>query len=114
MHPIAKTIEATPAAYQAWRNAIVQIGPNLVPLHARGVFGRLRLVEPVFADIQAGAPLPAVLYLHDCAGLKIEAMRDIDEISAAGFAVFAPDSFDNRSRKSDCIRFDLRSRLSKL
>lgn len=104
--PPAKTIEATPAAYQAWRNAVVQIGPNLVPLHARGVFGRLRLIEPILDDIPSGTPLPAVLYLHDCAGLKIEAMRDIDEISAAGFAVFAPDSFDSRDRKSDCIRFD--------
>ncbi|HEY3145267.1 MAG TPA: hypothetical protein VGJ75_02900 [Dongiaceae bacterium] len=104
--PPAKTIEATPAAYQAWRNAIVQIGPNLVPLHRRGVFGRLRLIEPILADIPSSTPLPAVLYLHDCAGLKIEAIRDIDEISAAGFAVFAPDSFDSRDRKSDCVRFE--------
>ncbi|MEZ5830429.1 MAG: dienelactone hydrolase family protein [Dongiaceae bacterium] len=104
--PPAKTIEATPAAYQAWRNAIVQIGPNLAPEHRRGIFGRLNHLEPVFATIPAGAKLPAVLYLHDCSGLKIEAMRDIDELAATGFAVFAPDSFDNRDRKSDCVRFD--------
>ena len=44
--PPAKTIDATPAAYQAWRNAIVQIGPNLVASHRRGIFGRLRHIEP--------------------------------------------------------------------
>jgi dienelactone hydrolase len=104
--PPAKTIEATPAAYQAWRNAIVQIGANLVAMHPRGMFGRLRHIEFLFGDILVGAKLPAVLYLHDCPGLKIEAMRDIDELAAAGFAVFAPDSFDNRDRKSDCVRFD--------
>ena len=104
--PPAKTIEATPAAYQAWRNAIVQIGANLVAMHPRGMFGRLRHIEFLFGDIPVGAKLPAVLYLHDCPGLKIEAMRDIDELAAAGFAVFAPDSFDNRDRKSDCVRFD--------
>lgn len=53
-----------------------------------------------------GAKLPAILYLHDCPGLKIEAIRDIDELAALGFAIFAPDSFDNRARKSDCVRFD--------
>jgi dienelactone hydrolase len=50
--------------------------------------------------------LPAVLYLHDCPGLKIEAVRDVEELAAIGYAVFAPDSFDSRARKSDCIRFE--------
>jgi dienelactone hydrolase len=104
--PPARTIEATPAAYQAWRNAIVQIGPNVATTHHRGIFGRLRHIEPFFAAIPTGAKLPAVLYLHDCPGLKIEAVRDIDELAAAGFAVFAPDSFDSRDRKSDCVRFE--------
>jgi dienelactone hydrolase len=104
--PPAKTIEATPAAYQAWRNAIVQIGPNVTVAYRRGVFGRLRHVEPYFAGIPVGRKLPAILYLHDCPGLKIEAVRDIDELAAAGFAVFAPDSFDSRDRKSDCVRFE--------
>jgi len=104
--PPARTIDATPAAYQAWRNAIVQIGPNLVASPRRGIFGRLRHIEPLFVDIPVGTKLPAILYLHDCPGLKIEAIRDIDELAAAGFAVFAPDSFDNRDRKSDCVRFE--------
>ena len=104
--PPAKTIEATPAAYQAWRNAIVQIGAHVITPQHRGMFGRLRHLESFFSVIPVGAKLPAVLYLHDCPGLKIEAIRDIDEISSAGFAVFAPDSFDNRDRKSDCIRFE--------
>ena len=104
--PPAKTIDATPAAYQAWRNAIVQIGPNLVASHRRGIFGRLRHIEPFFADIPVGTKLPAILYLHDCSGLKIEAVRDVDELAAVGFAVFAPDSFDSRDRKSDCVRFE--------
>lgn len=104
--PPARTIEATPAAYQAWRNAIVQVGAHLVPLHPRGIFGRLRLMDGIFADVPAGAKLPAILYLHDCPGLKIEAVRDIDELANIGFAVFAPDSFDNRDRKSDCVRFE--------
>jgi hypothetical protein len=104
--PPARTVEVTPAAYQSWRNAVVQVGPGLVPLHPRGIFGRLRLVEGIFADMPAGAKLPAILYLHDCAGLKIEAIRDIDELANIGFAVFAPDSFDSRDRKSDCVRFD--------
>ena len=104
--PPARTIEATPDAYQAWRNAIVEIGPNLVAPGHRGFFGRLRHIEPYLDTISAGRKLPAVLYLHDCAGLKIEAVRDVDELANAGFAVFAPDSFDNRSRKSDCVRFD--------
>jgi dienelactone hydrolase len=38
--------------------------------------------------------------------LKIEAVRDIEELAALGFAVFAPDSFDNRARQSDCVRFE--------
>jgi len=104
--PPAKTIDATPAAYQAWRNAIVQIGPNLVASHRRGIFGRLRHIEPFFADIPVRTKLPAILYLHDCSGLKIEAVRDVDELAAVGFAVFAPDSFDSRDRKSDCVRFE--------
>jgi len=104
--PPAKTIDATPAAYQAWRNAIVQIASNIAGPRHRGIFGRLRHIEPFFAGIPAGVKLPAVLYLHDCPGLKIEAVRDIDELAAAGFAVFAPDSFDSRDRKSDCVRFE--------
>ncbi|MGH6894042.1 MAG: dienelactone hydrolase family protein [Dongiaceae bacterium] len=104
--PPARTVDATPAAYQAWRNAIVQIAPNVAAPHHRGMFGRLRHIEGFFAGIPAGAKLPAVLYLHDCPGLKIEAVRDIDELAAAGFAVFAPDSFDSRERKSDCVRFE--------
>lgn len=104
--PPAKTIEATPAAYQAWRNAIVQIGAHVITTQHRGMFGRLRHIESFFSIIPDGAKIPAVLYLHDCPGLKIEAIRDIDEIASAGFAVFAPDSFDNRDRKSDCVRFE--------
>jgi dienelactone hydrolase len=104
--PPAKTIDATPAAYQAWRNALVQIDPNAAGRGHRGMFGRLRHIEPFFAGIPAGARLPAVLYLHDCPGLKIEAVRDVEELAAAGFAVFAPDSFDSRERKSDCVRFE--------
>lgn len=104
--PPAKTIEATPAAYQAWRNAIVQVGVEVAAHGHRGIFGRLRHIEPFFATIPGGTRLPAVLYLHDCPGLKIEAIRDIDELAAIGFAVFAPDSFDSRDRKSDCVRFE--------
>jgi len=104
--PPAKTIEATPAAYQAWRNAVVQIGAHVITAQQRGMFGRLRHIESFFSIIPDGAKIPAVLYLHDCPGLKIEAMRDIDEIASTGFAVFAPDSFDNRDRKSDCVRFE--------
>lgn len=104
--PPAKTVDMTPAAFQSWRNGIVQIGRGVIAKGQRGLFGRLRLVEHYFADFPPGTKLPAVLYLHDCPGLKIEAMRDIDELAAAGFAVFAPDSFDNRARKSDCVRFD--------
>ena len=100
-------VDATPAAYQAWRNAIVQIGPTSSASASRGMFGRLRHIESLsWRRLPAGAKLPVVLYLHDCPGLKIEAMRDIEELAAIGFAVFAPDSFDNRARKSDCVRFD--------
>jgi dienelactone hydrolase len=104
--PPANTVEAAPQAYQAWRNALVEIGPNLAAPGHRGYFGRLRHLEPFLASLPAGAKLPAVLYLHDCPGLKIEAVRDVGELAAAGFAVFAPDSFDNRDRKADCVRFD--------
>src|SRR5690349_14514228 len=104
--PPAKTIDPTPAAFQAWRNALVQIDLKAIGPRKRGIFGRLRLVEGFFADLPANAKLPAILYLHDCAGLKIEAVRDVEELAAIGFAVFAPDSFDSRARKSDCIRFD--------
>jgi dienelactone hydrolase len=104
--PPARTIDATPAAYQAWRNALVEVGPNLVAPGHRGFFGRLRHIEPFLAGIPVSAKMPAVLYLHDCPGLKIEAVRDVDELAAAGFAVFAPDSFDSRDRKSDCVRFE--------
>ncbi len=104
--PPARTIEATPAAYQAWRNALVEVGPNLAAPGHLGFFGRLRHIERFLAHIPADAKLPAVLYLHDCPGLKIEAVRDVDELAAAGFAVFAPDSFDSRDRKSDCVRFE--------
>jgi dienelactone hydrolase len=104
--PPARTMEATPAAYQAWRNALVELGPDLVAPGHHGFFGRLRHIEPFLAAIPAGTRMPAVLYLHDCPGLKIEAVRDVDELAAAGFAVFAPDSFDSRDRKSDCVRFE--------
>lgn len=104
--PPAKTVDTTPAAYQAWRNAVVEIGSSVIAPGHRGMFGRLRHIEQFFSDIPVGIKLPAVLYLHDCPGLKIEAMRDIDEIAEVGFAVFAPDSFDNRDRKSDCVRFE--------
>lgn len=104
--PPARTIEATPAAYQAWRNALVEVGPDLAARGHRGFFGRLRHIEPFLASIPSGAKVPAVLYLHDCPGLKIEAVRDIGELAAAGFAVFAPDSFDSRDRTSDCVRFE--------
>lgn len=103
--PPAKNVDLGPAAYEAWRNAVVQIGPGVVARGDRGLFGRLRHIEWHFAAIPP-AKVPAVLYLHDCSGLKIEAMRDIEELAAIGFAVFAPDSFDNRSRRSDCIRFE--------
>ena len=104
--PPAKSVDATPAALQAWRNAVVEIGPGVVGKRHRGLFGRLRHIENHFAAIPSGAKLPVVLYLHDCAGMKIEAMRDIEELAAIGFVVFAPDSFDNRARKSDCVRFE--------
>lgn len=104
--PPARTVDMAPAALQSWRNGIVQIGAGIIAKGHRGLFGRLRLVEHHFAGFPPGTKLPAVLYLHDCPGLKIEAMRDIDELAAIGFAVFAPDSFDNRERKSDCVRFD--------
>jgi dienelactone hydrolase len=104
--PPDKTVEATPAAYHAWRNAIVQIAPKVAAPGHRGIFGRLRHIEPFFASLPSGTKLPAVLYLHDCSGLKIEAIRDIDELAALGYAVFAPDSFDSRDRKSDCVRFE--------
>lgn len=104
--PPAKTIDLTPAAFQAWRNAIVQVDPNIVRIGHRGIFGRLRHIEGFLAALPTGTRLPVALYLHDCPGLKIEAVRDIEELAALGFAVFAPDSFDNRARKSDCIRFE--------
>jgi dienelactone hydrolase len=104
--PPAKTVDPTPAAFQAWRNALVEIDLNSVGPRHRGIFGRLRHIESFFADLPIGAKLPVVLYLHDCPGLKIEAVRDVEELAAIGFAVFAPDSFDSRSRKSDCIRFE--------
>jgi len=104
--PPAKSVDLTPAAFQAWRNAIVQIGSNVAGPGHRGIFGRLRHIESFFSKMPAGAKLPVVLYLHDCPGLKIEAVRDIEELAAIGFAVFAPDSFDSRARKSDCVRFE--------
>ncbi|HWA47159.1 MAG TPA: dienelactone hydrolase family protein [Dongiaceae bacterium] len=104
--PPAKTIDPAPAAFQAWRNALVEIDLKSIGPRQRGIFGRLRHVEGFFADLPVNAKLPAVLYLHDCPGLKIEAVRDVEELAAIGFAVFAPDSFDSRARKSDCIRFD--------
>lgn len=104
--PPARTVDLTPAAFQAWRNALVQIDLKVAGPRQRGIFGRLRHIESYFATLPAGVKLPAVLYLHDCAGLKIEAVRDIEELAAIGFAVFAPDSFDSRARKSDCVRFD--------
>jgi hypothetical protein len=104
--PPAKMVDLTPAAFQAWRNALVEIDLNAVGPRHRGIFGRLRHIETFFADLPAGAKLPAVLYLHDCPGLKIEAVRDVEELAAIGYAVFAPDSFDSRARKSDCIRFE--------
>lgn len=104
--PPDKSVEATPAAYQAWRNAIVQIAPKVAAPDHRGIFGRLRHVERFFANLPPGTKLPAVLYLHDCPGLKIEAVHDIDELAALGYVVFAPDSFDNRDRKPDCVRFE--------
>jgi dienelactone hydrolase len=104
--PPAKTVDLTPAAFQAWRNALVEIDLKAVGPRQRGIFGRLRHIESFFATLPAGTKLPAVLYLHDCPGLKIEAVRDVEELAKIGFAVFAPDSFDSRARKSDCIRFD--------
>jgi dienelactone hydrolase len=104
--PPAKTVDPTPAAFQAWRNALVEIDLRTSGPRHRGIFGRLRHIEGFFATLPAGAKLPVVLYLHDCPGLKIEAVRDVEELAAIGFAVFAPDSFDSRARKSDCIRFD--------
>lgn len=104
--PPVKPINPTPAAVQAWRNAIVQIGPGIADGNPRGLFGRLRHIESFFASIPSDAKLPTVLYLHDCPGLKIEAVRDIEELAAIGYAVFAPDSFDSRERKSDCVRFE--------
>lgn len=104
--PPAKTVDPIPAAFQAWRNALVQIDLKTTGPRNRGIFGRLRHIEGFFATLPAGIKLPVVLYLHDCSGLKIEAVRDIEELAAIGFAVFAPDSFDSRERKSDCIRFD--------
>ncbi len=104
--PPARTVDTTPAALQSWRNGIVQIGAGVIAKGHRGLFGRLRLVEHYFSGFPQGTKLPAVLYLHDCPGLKIEAIRDIDELAAIGYAVFAPDSFDSRERKSDCVRFD--------
>jgi dienelactone hydrolase len=103
--PPAHTVEANPAAYQSWRNALVEVGPNLAAPGHPGFFGRLRHIESFLALIPPDARIPAVLYLHDCPGLKIEAVRDVDELAAAGFAVFAPDSFDSRDRKADCVRF---------
>ena len=104
--PPARTVDLMPAAFQAWRNAIVQIGSNVLKPGHRGMFGRLRHIESFLDALPASAKVPVVLYLHDCAGLKIEAIRDIEELAAIGFAVFAPDSFDNRARRSDCVRFD--------
>lgn len=104
--PPGKSIDPTPAAVQAWRNAIVQIGPGVAARNHRGIFGRLRHIESFFDGFPSSAKLPAVLYLHDCPGLKIEAVRDIDELAALGYAVFAPDSFDSRDRKPDCVRFE--------
>jgi hypothetical protein len=49
--PPARTVEATPAAYQAWRNAIVELAPNVAAQHHRGMFGRLRHLEPFYASI---------------------------------------------------------------
>src|SRR5690348_9307957 len=90
--PPAHTVEANPAAYQSWRNALVEVGPNLAAPGHPGFFGRLRHIESFLALIPPDARIPAVLYLHDCPGLKIEAVRDVDELAAAGFAVFAPRS----------------------
>lgn len=104
--PPAKTLDANSAAFQSWRNAIVQIDPGIVARTHRGIFGRLRHIESFLDTIPADRKLPVVLYLHDCPGLKIEAVRDIEELAAIGYAVFAPDSFDSRARKSDCVRFE--------
>src|SRR5262249_6194029 len=72
--PPAHTIEANPAAYQSWRNALVEVGPNLVAPGHPGFFGRLRHIESFLALIPPYAKIPAVLYLHDCPGLKMEAV----------------------------------------
>jgi dienelactone hydrolase len=67
----------------------------------RGLMGS-RDIRRAMADIPPTRRLPTVIYLHGCDGMGPPANKDIDNLSSAGYAVIAPDSFGRQYRPRDC------------
>jgi alpha-beta hydrolase superfamily lysophospholipase len=63
---------------------------------------RVSEVEGALAAIPAGTRLPAVLYVHGCRGLDDDLTQWAGVLSAAGYAVFAPDASARGDRPPVC------------
>jgi dienelactone hydrolase len=80
-----------------WQATRVWLPP---PFAVRGA--RVSEVERVLEAVPKETTLPSVLYLHGCRGLEEDAAEWGRVLSAAGYAVFAPDAAARGERPPVC------------
>ncbi|HTO12437.1 MAG TPA: dienelactone hydrolase family protein [Candidatus Binatia bacterium] len=71
---------------------------------------RVSEVEPALAAVPPGTRLPSVLYVHGCRGFEDDLTQWASALSAAGYAVFAPDSSARGERPPACAAATLYAR----
>jgi poly(3-hydroxybutyrate) depolymerase len=86
---------------RAWRAAVVWLPPRV--LATPGVNGRrVSELDATFAAIPRDARVPAVVYVHGCHGIDADLTDWARVLTAAGYAVFAPDSAARGDRRPAC------------
>jgi len=64
--------------------------------------GYFKDVRPEFDKISSEKKIPLVIYLHGCAGIDFETLRDMEFLARNNYAVIVPDSFARNFRPKGC------------
>ncbi|MDP7603270.1 MAG: dienelactone hydrolase family protein [Alphaproteobacteria bacterium] len=75
---------------RVWQRTFVKLPNDMVAL------------GPAAAELEPAQKFPAVVYLHDCNGLRRAVTNHSEFLRSAGFAVFIPPSFARRERPGPC------------
>ncbi len=108
----ATALAEDPAQLQrTWEQGFVMVPGAALGADAESFFGVFEnpTIQGLLSQVPADARLPAVVYLHGCAGFGLTGARFQAIADESGYAVFMPNSFAREPRPRNCNVYDYSS-----